>query len=256
MGVPPCERGGAIPPMGGATLPMQGHSPIRAGEIPLAWGCCPTGEGTSGTAVLHWSVEIISSRERHFEVLRLGEELNDVECAHIDVIGLGYVAQMPNIRSHMAMLRALIERWRSETSTFHLPAGEMTMTLEDVYRIMRLSIRGAQYIAGRFEQAEVVRLLAGGEIPLRWGMLSLDHAMAQAPLDRLIYIYVCALVNGYIIPDRGERFIVLGMIPVVVEAVHSDRPMAWGTLVLTKLYRELHEIIYHPGKGFRFITLL
>ncbi|KAH9302206.1 hypothetical protein KI387_013789, partial [Taxus chinensis] len=37
---------------------------------------------------------------------------------------------------------ALIERWDPATNVFHLPTGEMTITLEDVYRILQLPIEG------------------------------------------------------------------------------------------------------------------
>jgi uncharacterized protein (DUF849 family) len=36
----------------------------------------------------------------------------------------------------------MVDRWRSETHSFHLLCGEMTMTLEDVAMILGLSIRG------------------------------------------------------------------------------------------------------------------
>jgi len=41
-----------------------------------------------------------------------------------------------------AALTALVDRWRPETHTFHLPVGEMTITLEDVAMILGLPIRG------------------------------------------------------------------------------------------------------------------
>ncbi|KAH9306964.1 hypothetical protein KI387_011368, partial [Taxus chinensis] len=37
---------------------------------------------------------------------------------------------------------ALIERWNPATNVLHLPTGKMTITLEDVYRILRLPIDG------------------------------------------------------------------------------------------------------------------
>jgi len=40
------------------------------------------------------------------------------------------------------MLIALMKRWDSNSNTFHLPTEEITITLEDVYRITRLPIRG------------------------------------------------------------------------------------------------------------------
>jgi len=39
-----------------------------------------------------------------------------------------------------AMVRALSERWRTETGSFHLPVGEMTITLEDVYNLLHIPI--------------------------------------------------------------------------------------------------------------------
>jgi hypothetical protein len=39
-----------------------------------------------------------------------------------------------------AALTALVDRWRPETHTFHLRAGEMTSTLQDVSMILGLPI--------------------------------------------------------------------------------------------------------------------
>jgi hypothetical protein len=40
-------------------------------------------------------------------------------------------------------LTALIDRWRLETHTFHLPCGEITVMLQDVAMILSLPIDGA-----------------------------------------------------------------------------------------------------------------
>ena len=39
-------------------------------------------------------------------------------------------------------LTALVDRWRPETHTFHLPSGEMTITLQDVGMILGLPVGG------------------------------------------------------------------------------------------------------------------
>ncbi|QHO56430.1 uncharacterized protein DS421_3g73620 [Arachis hypogaea] len=44
--------------------------------------------------------------------------------------------------SHGPTINALVERWRPETHTFHLPHGECTITLEDVAMIFGLRTHG------------------------------------------------------------------------------------------------------------------
>jgi hypothetical protein len=40
------------------------------------------------------------------------------------------------------LLFALVDRWRPETHTFHLPVGEMTPTLQDVALLLGLPLAG------------------------------------------------------------------------------------------------------------------
>lgn len=49
---------------------------------------------------------------------------------------------MPHIRINQGLLIALTERWHSEHNTFHLPTGDMTVTLENVWQILQLLIVG------------------------------------------------------------------------------------------------------------------
>ncbi|CAI0390226.1 unnamed protein product [Linum tenue] len=44
------------------------------------------------------------------------------------------------------LITALVERWRPETSTFHLPVGEVTIILEDVATLTDLPIEGEPVI--------------------------------------------------------------------------------------------------------------
>lgn len=64
-----------------------------------------------------------------------------VEHQRLSKTGLLHISY-PTMKAHKAMLTALIERWDSETSTFHLPTGEMMVTLEDFWWILRLPIAG------------------------------------------------------------------------------------------------------------------
>ena len=67
---------------------------------------------------------------------------------------LGFVLQFkrkPPTLVHSA-LTALIDRWRPETHSFHLPCGEMTVTLEDWAMITALPLEG-RALTGRVERA-------------------------------------------------------------------------------------------------------
>lgn len=57
-------------------------------------------------------------------------------------VGLYYIAHLPKVTANGAMITALVERWHLETCSFHLPIGETTITLEDVWCILHILISG------------------------------------------------------------------------------------------------------------------
>jgi len=83
------------------------------------------------------------------------------------------------------MLTALMERWDPNSNTFHLPMGEIMITLEDVYRITRLPIRGKlvnMISILSMEQAKrwVVWLMGSDDVNHRKRGISL---MRHVPMD-------------------------------------------------------------------------
>ena len=66
---------------------------------------------------------------------------------YIRMLGFGGLVLCGHRRIDRALVEALIERWRPETNTFHMPFGEVTVTLEDVNVLFGLPIEG-EAVAG------------------------------------------------------------------------------------------------------------
>ena len=59
----------------------------------------------------------------------------------------------------MKLLFAFVERWHKETSSFHLPIGKMSITLDDVALLLYLPIIGALYTYDAIDVEQAVELL-------------------------------------------------------------------------------------------------
>ena len=58
------------------------------------------------------------------------------------LLTIGRLAESGSVKLDRSLLTALVDRWRPETHTFHLPCGEMTPTLQDVAMLPCLPISG------------------------------------------------------------------------------------------------------------------
>ncbi|KAG9441830.1 hypothetical protein H6P81_017684 [Aristolochia fimbriata] len=75
----------------------------------------------------------------HFQTLRhwpMDERL----LLYIEVVGFGALIRVQWLRLDKPLITSLVERWRSETNTFQLAYGEMTITQEDVSVLLALHI--------------------------------------------------------------------------------------------------------------------
>ena len=52
------------------------------------------------------------------------------------------IFRLGHIAIDWPLITSLVERWRPETHTFHVPVGEMTITLQDVAILLGLRIHG------------------------------------------------------------------------------------------------------------------
>ncbi|XP_058747023.1 protein MAIN-LIKE 1-like [Vicia villosa] len=73
--------------------------------------------------------------------------------------GLKDLAKCGYSMVNKGMINAFFERWHHETSSFHIPHGEMTITLDDVTCLLHLQIRGRFLDHESIGKEEVLDLL-------------------------------------------------------------------------------------------------
>ena len=61
----------------------------------------------------------------------------------IAATGLSPLIRCSVITTNPGLIFSFVERWHGKTSTFHLPVGELTITLDDVVSLLHLPITGA-----------------------------------------------------------------------------------------------------------------
>ena len=79
-------------------------------------------------------------------------ELDPRIAAYIADAGLEGLLRVPNIDLDHALIKALVERWRPETHLFHLPHGEMNITLQDMEVIIGVPVDGLPVVGFAYMQ--------------------------------------------------------------------------------------------------------
>ncbi|XP_050232848.2 protein MAIN-LIKE 1-like [Mercurialis annua] len=87
----------------------------------------------------------LKCQSRHAVCKRLSAWHHDAsdEVKHlIAESGLGHLPDIMFSHLDIPLLSAFVERWQPDTNSFHLPFGEMTITLHDVWIILRIPVDG------------------------------------------------------------------------------------------------------------------
>lgn len=158
-----------------------------------------------------------------------------------------------------AALTALVDRWRPETHTFHLPCGEMTITLQDVAMILGVRIRGmpvtgdtdstgwedrvAHFFGRALPELEPGRTRRTSGVPLNWLRAEFHECPQNADEQTVTYYcraYVIHMFGTVLFPDGTGDTASWMYIPCLLnwdDAGHRS----WGSAILAFLYRQLCE---------------
>ncbi|KAK1670864.1 hypothetical protein QYE76_059023 [Lolium multiflorum] len=160
-------------------------------------------------------------------------------------------------------ISALVYRWRPETHTFHLRAGEMTPTLQDVSMILGLPIQGEPLCIntasdGWRQQMEVLIGMAPPEPPNKANRAPVGanykwiaHHFAQCPpeADRDIVrtytrVYLWYVISKTLFADSGGKLAQWCWLKALTVL---ERQWSWGTATLAYLYRQLDDGCHMTG---------
>jgi len=99
------------------------------------------------------------------KVVSHGRKINKLGTPHerveavVEMCGLGGLLQTSYEVLDRGLLCGFVERWHAETNNFHLPVGEMTITLDDVSNLLHLPIVGQFYTQETLDADSAIDLL-------------------------------------------------------------------------------------------------
>lgn len=167
--------------------------------------------------------------------------------------GLHGVSRLGSVRIDHALVTALVERWRQETHTFHLPVGEATITLQDVAILLGLRIDGRPVTGPPTPDWRAICGELLGVVPddgsldgpgLRLSWLRDNFGDGPPPnatehvLRSYVRAYILALLGTVLFPDKSGTHIRLFVLPLLRD-LEEVGTFSWGSAVLACLYREL-----------------
>nr|ABA94106.2 Transposable element protein, putative, MuDR [Oryza sativa Japonica Group] len=147
-----------------------------------------------------------------------------------------------------SLLAALVDRWRPETHTFHLPCGEMAPTLQDVSYLLGLLLAGApvgpvdgvvgwkEDITARFEQADLLHPDAD------------DYSVRRSLEAYMLWLFGWVMftsTHGHAVDFRLVHYA-----RSIADAQPQDvLQWSWGSAVLAATYRALCEACTKTDAG-------
>ncbi|KAK2987816.1 hypothetical protein RJ640_024443 [Escallonia rubra] len=160
------------------------------------------------------------------------------------------------------LIGALVERWRSETNTFHFPLGEMTITLEDVGFILGLPVTGRPVIAPPPEATNKrtardfftsipQEQFSRGGINLKW-LVDTYKVLPENYTGEMLVLYTQAfllwVMGAILFPTTSKNTVSVKYLPLLGN-LREVGDYAWGAAVLSYLYRALHKATRPDSKA-------
>lgn len=163
------------------------------------------------------------------------------------------------------LVNAFIERWHSDTSSFHLPIGEMTITLDDVSALLHIPVTGNFYDFPEYTkyqgEALLIHLLGadpqdahdqtkgpGLSVTLKWLRETVyPRAIQEERWEDAARAYLLYLLGWGPFSDKSGNKVKLGWLGALVDfEVAGD--YTWGGMALAHIYDQLGESVKPKNK--------
>jgi hypothetical protein len=152
------------------------------------------------------------------------------------------------------LITALVERWRQETHTFHLPVGECTITLQDVQVLLGLSVEGKAVTINTTHtdlKQLCVELLGrapadsdwkGSKLKMSWIKENFfpipDHIADDVVREQYARAYLLLVIGGCLFPDNSGSYLYASFL-LLLRELNEVSEYSWGSATLAWLYRQL-----------------
>nr|XP_027192686.1 protein MAIN-LIKE 1-like [Cicer arietinum] len=164
------------------------------------------------------------------------------------------------------LISAFVERWHRETNSFHLPFGEMTITLDDVATLLHISPHGKifdaplnmntnnavraahEYLGATWEEAcAEISYNKCAQYRLQWLRDLYSRLIQTNQFECAARTYLLHLVGCTIFADKTHTRVEAKYISLFID-LHRCRDYSWASAALVFLYDNLGDGAIHDTR--------
>jgi len=157
------------------------------------------------------------------------------------------------------LISAFVERWYSETNTFHMPFGEITITLDDVASLLHIPVEGKtiQTVIYNMETAvrivhkylgvsrEEARMKMNERVGYKLSMSTLfrifkdvSDEWTEREIRHAVRAYIIFLLGNILFADKSKSHVPMCLLDTLKDLSEMNT-YSWGSAALAFLYRQL-----------------
>ncbi|XP_040867895.1 protein MAIN-LIKE 1-like [Glycine max] len=205
------------------------------------------------------NLKLVSHGRKVDKFGRLAAEIEGM----ITTTGLDTLIRCSMITTDPGLISAFVERWHRETSSFHLPVGEVTVTLDDVSSLLHIPITGALLSFEPLATSDAVALLtellevtpdeataetrqAGGpHVRLSWLRDMYQSRCRARQWVAATQTYLLHLVGCTLFANKSATHVHVVHLQAFRDLGQAGA-FSWGAAVLVHLYDQLNEASQAP----------